>query len=169
METWHDNAFFGLHFDIHATLADKNLGRDASVKQLIEQFEKIKPDFVQCDCKGHPGVTAWPTDVGVRSPGIVKDALAIWREATRRLELPLIMHYSGVYDVAAIANHPDWGRIKSARETAAAGGDALDHDHTCPLSDYTEHYMIPQMLELIRKYDIDGFWVDGENWATQPC
>ena len=148
---------------------DKNLGRDASVKQLIEQFEKIKPDFVQCDCKGHPGVTAWPTDVGVRSPGIVKDALAIWREATRRLELPLIMHYSGVYDVAAIANHPDWGRIKSSRETAAAGGDSLDHDHTCPLSDYTEHYMIPQMLELIRKYDIDGFWVDGENWATQPC
>ena len=68
MATWHDNAFFGLHFDIHATLADKNLGRDASVKQLIEQFEKIKPDFVQCDCKGHPGVTAWPTDVGVRSP-----------------------------------------------------------------------------------------------------
>ncbi len=169
MATWHDNAFFGLHFDIHATLADKNLGRDASVKQLIEQFEKIKPDFVQCDCKGHPGVTAWPTDVGVRSPGIVKDALAIWREATRRLDLPLIMHYSGVYDVAAVANHPDWGRIKSARETAAAGGNALDHDHTCPLSDYTAHYMIPQMLELIRKYDIDGFWVDGENWATQPC
>lgn len=167
MATWHDNVFFGLHFDIHATLSDKNLGRDASVEQLIAQFEKVKPDFVQCDCKGHPGVTAWPTDVGVQSPGIVKDALAIWREATRRLGLPLIMHYSGVYDVAAIANHPDWGRVKSARE--AAGGDMLDHDSTCPLSDYTSKYMIPQMLELIRKYDVDGFWVDGENWATKPC
>lgn len=165
--TWHDKAFFGLHFDIHATMQDRNLGRDASVEQLAAQFKKIKPDFVQCDCKGHPGVTAWPTEVGVSSPGIVKDALAIWREATRRMGIPLIMHYSGVYDTAAIAAHPDWGRIKSARE--AAGGDVLDHDNTCPLSDYTKGYMIPQMLELVRKYDVDGFWVDGENWATHPC
>ena len=56
--TWHDNAFLGLHFDIHATLDDKNLGRDAYVDELVAEFEKIKPDFVQCDCKGHPGVTA---------------------------------------------------------------------------------------------------------------
>ena len=165
--TWHDKAFLGLHFDIHATLDDKNLGRDAYVDELVAEFEKIKPDFVQCDCKGHPGVTAWPTEVGVASPGIVKDALEVWREATRRLGIPLIMHYSGVYDVAAIAAHPDWGRVKSPRE--AGDGDALDHNNTCPLSDYTDAYMIPQMLELVRKYDVDGFWVDGENWATHPC
>ncbi len=165
--TWHDNAFFGLHFDIHPRLSDRELGRDASVEQLLEQFDKIRPDFVQCDCKGHPGITAWPTEVGQAAPGIVRDALAIWREATRARGIPLIMHYSGVYDVAAIAAHPDWGRVKSARE--AGDGDALDHDNTCPLSDYTEKYMIPQMLEIVRRYDVDGFWVDGENWATHPC
>ncbi len=29
--------------------------------------------------------------------------------------------------------------------------------------------MIPQMIELVEKYDVDGFWVDGENWASKPC
>jgi hypothetical protein len=25
------------------------------------------------------------------------------------------------------------------------------------------------MLELVERYDVDGFWVDGENWASKPC
>jgi hypothetical protein len=25
------------------------------------------------------------------------------------------------------------------------------------------------MLELIDEYDVDGFWVDGDIWATKPC
>jgi hypothetical protein len=25
------------------------------------------------------------------------------------------------------------------------------------------------MKEIIEKYDVDGFWVDGENWAALPC
>jgi hypothetical protein len=29
--------------------------------------------------------------------------------------------------------------------------------------------MIPQMIEVIDKYDVDGFWVDGENWGSKPC
>ena len=37
--TWHDKAFLGLHFDIHATLDDRNLGRDAYVDELVAEFE----------------------------------------------------------------------------------------------------------------------------------
>ena len=25
------------------------------------------------------------------------------------------------------------------------------------------------MMEIIDTYDVDGFWVDGENWAARPC
>ena len=40
---------------------------------------------------------------------------------------------------------------------------------TCRLSGYDAELMIPQMLEIVEKYDVDGFWVDGENWASKPC
>lgn len=160
-DNWHDTAFFGLHFDIHATQEDILLGRDAHRAELLKEFQKVKPDFVQCDCKGHPGITSWPTKTGVAAKGIVKDALKEWRAATREMGIPLIMHYSGVWDTAALKLHPDWSRVD-------ADGNR-DENNTCPLSDYTEHYMIPQLRELITEYDIDGFWVDGENWASFPC
>ncbi|MHC1694661.1 MAG: alpha-L-fucosidase [Eubacteriales bacterium] len=166
-KTWHDNAFFGLHFDIHAGAHDVNLGRDVTVEHLKAQFEKMRPDYVQCDCKGHPGYTSYPTKVGIASPGIVKDALRVWRQATRELGLPLIMHYSGVWDTAAIAAHPDFARVLPDKNED--GSDKLDPNNTCPLSDYTDKYLILQMEELLKEYDVDGFWVDGENWASHLC
>lgn len=158
---WHDNVFFGLHFDIHATQKDILLGKCVTEKHLIEQFEKIKPDFVQCDCKGHPGVASYPTKIGVAAKGIVKDALKVWRGATKKMGIPLVMHYSGVWDTAALALHPEWGRVDS--------DGVVSTDNTCPLSDYTDKYMVPQLEEIITGYEVDGFWVDGENWASSPC
>ena len=166
VRNWHDGVFFGLHFDIHANAADQHLGRDVTVDHLLEQFQKIRPDFVQCDCKGHPGYASYPTKVGVPAPGIEKDALRVWREATKRLGIPLVMHFSGVWDRVAVERHPEWARVPSARERAS--GEVRREETTCPLSPYTD-YMIAQMLELVREYDVDGFWVDGENWATRPC
>jgi hypothetical protein len=29
--------------------------------------------------------------------------------------------------------------------------------------------MIPQLLELVDRYQVDGFWIDGDLWAVEPC
>jgi len=158
---WHEDAFFGLHYDLHPNAGDTELGRETTYEHIREQLEKVKPDFVQYDCKGHPGWTGYPTKVGSASPGIVNDALKIWREVTRDMGIPLSIHYSGVWDTRAIELHPDWANVH-------ADG-TPDKNYTCPLSAYTEEFMIPQLLEVIENYDIDGMWVDGENWASRPC
>ncbi len=158
---WHDRVFFGIHYDLHANLTDTELGRDVTPELLRTAWEKIRPDWIQCDCKGHPGYTSWPTKVGYPSPGIVRDALRIHREVTRDLGLPLVMHYSGLWDEAAIYHHPAWARIN------ASGG--VDHGRACPRSGYVEELLIPQMLELIDAYAVDGFWVDGDIWSAAPC
>jgi alpha-L-fucosidase len=174
-QNWHDDVFFGLHFDLHANEKDTELGKDLTVEHLVRHLSRIRPDFVQCDCKGHPGYASYPTKVGVSSPGIVKDAVAIWRQATRQLGIPLGMHYSGVWDTAALKLHPDWGRVHPDRDAQdgwpkpAVDEQGRDKNMTCPLSAYTDTYMIPQLLEIIDAYDVDGFWVDGENWASAPC
>lgn len=91
---WHRKAFFGLHYDLHPNENDTVLGRDTSEKHIREELLKAKPDFVQYDCKGHPGYTGYPTKVGTPSPGIKRDALKIWRKVTRELGIPLSVHYS---------------------------------------------------------------------------
>lgn len=158
---WHEDMFFGIHNDLHATAADTELGRELTPELLRQRLLETHPDWIQTDCKGHPGYTSWPTKVGSTSPGVVKDALRTYRDVTRELGIKLGVHYSGVVDVRAIELHPEWGRVDAAGKTEKWA--------TCRLHGYTEQLMIPQMMEIIDTYDVDGFWVDGENWAARPC
>ena len=158
---WHEDVFFGIHYDLHANAKDTVLGKDLTPEHLKERLSRVNPDWIQCDCKGHPGYTSWPTEVGSTSPGMVKDMLRITRDVTKELGIKLGMHYSGVYDDRAIELHPDWAMVDEHGKS--------DEHYTCRLSGYVDELMIPQMIELIDKYDVDGFWVDGENWATLPC
>jgi hypothetical protein len=158
---WHEDVFFGIHYDLHANANDTDLGKDLTPEHLRERLQRTRPDWVQTDCKGHPGYTSWPTKVGSTSPGVVKDSLRIYRDVTRELGIKLGVHYSGVWDSRAVELHPDWARLDTHGQR--------DPNQTCRTSSYDEQLMIPQMLEIIAKYDIDGFWVDGENWASRPC
>ena len=158
---WHEDVFFGLHYDQHAGAEDTVLGKEMSHEHLREMLSRVMPDWVQCDCKGHAGWTSWPTEVGSTSPGVVRDQVRAYRDVTRELGLKLGMHYSGVWDSRAVELHPEWGRVE-------ADG-SRNPNMTCRLSAYDDELMIPQMLELVEKYDVDGFWVDGENWASAPC
>ncbi|MCP4639112.1 MAG: hypothetical protein GY851_01695 [bacterium] len=157
---WPEDAFFGLHYDLHPGAKDTELGRETTYEHIREQLEKVKPDYVQYDCKGHGGYTGYPSKVGSASPGIVNDALKVWRDVTRDMGIPLSIHYSGVFDVRAIELNPEWARIKS--------DGSPDTNNTDRMSAYTDELLIPQLLEVVELYDIDGVWIDGENWASHP-
>ena len=163
--SWYgDKWYFGLHYDLHANANDKELGTHCSPKELCPMLKKADVDFVQTDCKGHPGMTSWFTQVkdGTVSPGVVKDALAQWREATKRLGLPLHCHYSGIWDMAAARKHPEWAVVK------APGADKPS-EKMCPRGPYLKKLLIPQLFEAIDRYGVDGFWIDGDIWGVEPC
>jgi hypothetical protein len=152
------DAFFGLHFDLHATKTDTSLGADTSEENIGRLLDRVRPDFVEYDCKGHAGYTGYPTKVGWASPGIVKDALAIWRKVTRERHVGLYIHYSGVWDFQAVEEHPEWARLD---ENGKPDGKA-----TSTFGRYVDDLLIPQLTEIVKAYDIDGAWVDGDAWGV---
>lgn len=153
------DAFFGLHFDLHPQATDTSLGADISEDNVRDLLERVKPDYVQYDCKGHAGWAGYPTTVGWASPGIVKDSLAVWRKATRDLGVGLFIHYSGVWDSKAVAERPDWARV---------GPDGKrDPNATSVFGPYVDELLIPQLKEVAERYGLDGVWADGECWAAQ--
>ena len=158
---WHDDCFFGIHYDLHATADDTDFGAALSGEHLRQRLAQVQPDWIQCDCKGHKGYCSYPTTVGSPAPGLVGDPLETHRRITREMGIRLGVHYSGVWDARAIELHPDWARIDQAGNP--------DPRITCRHSDYLEAMMIPQLVEIIDRYDVDGFWVDGDNWASKPC
>ncbi len=154
------DAFLGIHFDFHAGKDCTRVGARTTPEMVELVIDKVKPDYIQIDCKGHPGYSSYPTKVGNPAPGFVGDPLRVWRDVTRRRGVTLFVHYSGVWDSHAVATHPQWAVVNADGKP--------DRRATSVFGPYVDELMIPQLRELAGQYGIDGAWVDGDCWATKP-
>jgi hypothetical protein len=151
-------SFFGLHFDFHAAEDCKEIGKNTTPEMVQTIIDMVHPDFIQIDCKGHPGLSSYPTKVGNQAPGFVGDPLKIWREVTVKNGIALYLHYSGVYDNAAVKKDSTWARVNA---------DGLrDKNMNSVFGSYVDKLLIPQFKELSDVYGVDGVWVDGDCWAV---
>jgi len=75
-------SFLGIHFDFHAGEDSKEVGKNTNREMIEYIIDMVQPDYIQCDAKGHPGYSSYPTIVGNQAPGIIHDPLKIWREVT---------------------------------------------------------------------------------------
>lgn len=154
------DAFLGIHFDLHAGPDCDQIGARTTPEMIELVIDKVQPDYIQIDCKGHPGYSSYPTKVGNPAPGFVGDPLRVWRQVTREHGVALFMHYSGVWDGHAVSTHPEW---------AAVNADSSRNERaTSVFGPYVDELMIPQLRELAGDYGVDGAWVDGDCWAVVP-
>jgi len=153
-------SFLGVHFDFHARDDCKRVGRNVTREMVRNIIKRVRPDYIQCDCKGHPGLSSYPTKVGHPAPGFVRDPLKIWRDVTAARGVALYVHYSGVQDWEAVKRHPAWARVGPNRRR--------DKKNTSVFGPYVDELLLPQLKELADVYDVDGVWVDGECWALEP-
>ena len=152
------DSFLGVHFDFHAGPDCQQVGARTTPEMVELVIDKVQPDYIQIDGKGHPGYSSYPTQVGNRVPGYVGDPLRVWRDVTRRRGVALFLHYSGVWDRHAVASHPEW---------AARNADGKpDTNATSVYGPYVDRLMIPQLRELAGQYGVDGAWVDGDCWGA---
>ncbi|MDO4557726.1 MAG: hypothetical protein Q4C47_02040, partial [Planctomycetia bacterium] len=152
------DSFFGLHLDFHCSMSDQRVGANTTPEMVNAIIDRIHPDYIQIDCKGHPGVTSYPTKVGNPCPDIVGDPLRVWRETTAARGVSLYMHYSGVWDSRACALNPEWSAVRADGQRSP--------DMTSVFGPYVDKLLIPQLKELAVDYGVDGVWIDGECWAT---
>ena len=154
------DAFLGIHFDFHAGDDCDRVGARTTREMVELVLDKVKPDYIQIDCKGHRGYSSYPTKVGNPAPGFVGDPLRIWRDVTRERGVALFMHYSGVWDYHAVTTHPEWAAIHTNGKPSEKA--------TSVFGPYVDKLMIPQLRELAGEYGVDGAWVDGDCWGTTP-
>jgi hypothetical protein len=163
-----EDCFFGLHFDFHAKPSETGyvmpIGGNFTKEMVFKIIDTVKPDYIQVDCKGHPGWSSYPTKAGNPYPKITTDILKIWREATKEKGVALFVHYSGVCDDFQCMENPEWA-ARSYKDEGYANW--LPKGITSTFSPYVEKIVIPQLLELAGEYEVDGAWLDGECWGTQ--
>ena len=154
------DSFLGIHFDFHARQDSPKVGGRTTEEMVQAIIDKVRPDFIQTDCKGHAGYASYPTKVGVPAPDMAKDALRIWRDVTERNNVALYIHFSGVWDTIQCGLHPDWACVGPDGITSA--------DMTSVFGPYVDESLIPQLQEVYRAYQLDGVWIDGDCWGVQP-
>ncbi len=155
-------SFLGIHFDFHAGDDCTEIGKRVTPAMVDSIVDIVQPDYIQVDCKGHRGLSSYPTKVGNPAPGFVKDALKIFRERTAAKGVALYCHYSGVLDNEAVKKHPGWAIMGPNGETGGINGSV-----TSVFGPYVNKLLIPQLKELNDIYNIDGVWVDGECWGME--
>jgi hypothetical protein len=153
-------SFLGIHYDFHAGKDCNEIGKNTTRKMIENIIDQVRPDYIQIDCKGHAGLSSYPTKVGNPAPGFVGDPLKVWRQVTAERGVALFMHYSGVWDSEAIRLHPEWGAINADGKVQGKA--------TSFFGPYADTLLIPQLRELAGEYGVDGVWVDGECWASVP-
>jgi hypothetical protein len=154
------DSFLGMHFDFHADHTCTEIGKRTTPEMIDQIIDLVRPDYLQIDCKGHPGFSSYPTKAGNPAPGFAGDPLRIWREVTARRGVSLYMHYSGAWDMQAIRKNPSWGAIN-------ADG-SINDKIVSFFGPYAEQLLIPQLRELAGEYRVDGAWIDGDCWAAVP-
>ena len=100
---------FGIHFDLHA-MPEDTVPEIWKPEYYAQMLDAVKPDYVQCDTKGHEGLSSYPTDAGTRA-NIKVDILQMMRDETAKRNIALYGHHSGLYDRKAAADHPDWAAV----------------------------------------------------------
>lgn len=151
------NCFFGVHFDFHA-MPSEVVARDVDYESITQMLDEVKPEYVQIDTKGHPGLSSYPTEVGNRAFEIKADMLKFWREETKKRDILLFAHHSGLFDIEVARLHPEWAVVSEDGE--------VSKNFISVFSPYAEEFLIPQLEELAGKYQLDGAWIDGDCWAA---
>lgn len=162
------DSYFGLHFDFHASpeRSPAPIGATLKEEDIREICQLLKPDFLQIDCKGHPGWASYPTECGNAMPNIVGDPLALWRRVTKEEGVALYLHYSGVIDQQYSLKNPDQVIVRADGTRISDGTADATSGCTRPNGKYADELLIPQIKELAGKYGVDGIWVDGECWGA---
>lgn len=151
------DCFLGLHFDFHA-MEGETVGTIIDTDSIERMLDETKPDMIQVDTKGHPGISSYMTKAGEHASEMKMDVLKVWRDLTAKRGIRLYAHHSGLFDQTQARLHPDWAVVE-------ADGTVSD-SYMSPFGPYVDEVLIPQMMEIAGEYGVNGIWVDGECWGA---
>ncbi len=162
MKKTRKDCYFGLHFDFHA-MDGEEIGSIIDIESIEEMLDATKPDMIQVDTKGHPGISSYNTKAGVHAEIMNMDVLKVWRELTAKRGIRLYTHHSGLFDQSQARLHPDW---QSLNFEGNPNGNKPDfRGFMSPFSPYADEVLIPQLKEIAGEYHADGAWIDGDEWG----
>ena len=164
-DAWYRDSVVNIHFDNHSNL----IAKDVPPGELASMFADVPVTMIQVSGQSNLHAT-YPTQVGTNNPTANGyDTLAAFKHVTHRQGKKLCVYMSVDRRPLDIKDHPEWAAI-GADGTPEINGEPIvcQRPHRDGTGYLTERF-IPQIREIIRLYDPEGFWFDGDYILPRPC
>lgn len=164
-DAWYRDSVVNIHFDNHSGLLAQNVPQ----RELEALFADIPATMLQVSGQSN-GHATYPTLVGTNNPAANGyDTLAAFKALTRRQDKKLCVYMSVDRRPLDLKDHPEWAAIGADGKPEINGEPIVCQRPHRDGKGYLAERFIPQIQEIIRRYDTDGFWFDGDYILPRPC
>lgn len=162
---WYRDSRVWVHFDNHSSL----LGKGQSVDDLTAMLGTIPADMLQVSAQSNTYAT-YPTELGWNHPQADGyDTVGTFKEVASRLGRKLCLYLSVDRRPIQLKEHPEWGALDAQGKPIINGEPIVCQRPNRRHQGYLYEQFLPQLRELVTKYDPDGFWFDGDYALRKPC
>ena len=164
-DDWYRASVVNLHFDNHSDLLAKGVPRD----DLAAALASIPVSMVQVSGQSNRWAT-YPTAVGLNNPAADGyDTLATFRDICRAQGKKLCVYMSVDRRPDQLAAHPEWAAREADGKISVNSEPIVCQRPNRAHKGYLYEQFLPQIKEIIAKYDPDGLWYDGDYILPRPC
>lgn len=163
-----DHRLRKLHLDFHNSPLISDLGELFDSDDFAKTLSDALVDYVVCFAKCHHGMCYYDTQHGVKHPALTFDLLERQIEACHRRDIAVSAYLSVVWEEEAARQHPEWQQLGPdgrPRHQIPGNGWAT----VCLNSPYIEEMLLPQVHEVVSRYDVDGMWFDMIHLDENAC
>ena len=148
-----------LHLDSHfAGFSDPF--KDFDAERTATMYADAGFQMVSYFAKCAGGYSYYPTKIGIVHPTLGADYTGELTAALKKRGIRRILYFYTAIERRHHKEHPEWVVNGDASKLIPDGAANQETATMCFNSPYVERVAIPQMKEIIGKYDIDGFFFD---------
>lgn len=150
-----------VHLDFHTSEWCRSVGADFDPDAFADTLVAARVNSINLFAKCHHGYSYYPTQVGTPHPHLHGDLLGGQIAALHRRGIRCPIYVSVMWDELAARTHPEWVMIdRTGRQINRSPLGSEWGWATLDVSSGYADYLIAQVGELLRLYDVDGIWLD---------
>ncbi|TVY02975.1 alpha-amylase family protein [Cohnella terricola] len=171
-QEWFKEHIRQVHVDFHMPEFPTDAINEFDAKSFVAEFVRADVNVIGVFTKCHFGNAYYPTKVGHKHSGLEGDFFGEVLQEAHRSGIKVIAYYSLGTDAYAVQQNPDWYQINEDGQVRGSAGTVWELP--CLNSPYREELVIPQVLEIMNSYDMDGWlfdipYIDGHRCFCPYC
>ena len=149
-----------VHLDFHTSEAISGIGKNFSKEQFQKALKIGHINSITVFSKCHHGWAYHPSEANEIHPGLNFDLLGAMIEAAHEIDIKTPVYISAGLDEKMARKHPEW-LIRGKDEKTNWVPDFMHpgYHQFCFNTPYLD-YLLKQIEEVLRNYDLDGIFLD---------